>query len=65
MWEFMQTHLWCTTHYKVMVSCVSADEELGSGDRGLAQIIDCTGDSLQLCGDVSSDEYDVATKWIM
>ena len=37
---------------RVMVSCVSTDEE-GSGDGGLTETMYCTGNSL--CGDVSND----------
>ena len=36
-----------------MVLCVSTDEE-DSGDGGLTQAIDCTGNN-RLCGDVSND----------
>ena len=38
---------------RVMVSCVSTDEELGSSDGSLAQNIDCSSNSL--CGDVGVD----------
>ena len=37
---------------RMMVSCVSTDEE-GSDDGGLTEVIDCTGNSM--CGDVGVD----------
>ena len=43
-WEFRHTGGAPLT--RVMVSCVSTDEE-GSSDGGLTQTIDCTGNSLQ------------------
>ena len=46
MWRFRHTGGAPLT--RVMVSCVSTDEE-GSGDGGLTESIDCTGNSL--CGD--------------
>ena len=50
MWRFRHTGGAPLT--RVMVSCVSTDED-GSGDAGLTETIDCTGNSL--CGDVSND----------